>query len=145
MRKIAGILLAAALVVPVGLSAQQPQGPGRGGMMARNAASIAVAHKQDLKLTDDQVTKISAIEKQLQEKNAPIQEKMRQAWGGGERPDFQNMTDEQRQAMRSLMQEIRTNNEAAQGDVEKVLNADQAKQLQDIMQQEMPMRRRPNG
>ncbi len=148
--KIAGILLAAALLVPAALSAQQqPQGPGprRGMMGMRNAAAIAVAHKDDLGLSDELVTKLQTLDKAAQDKNAPLLKQMQDARQG---VDFQSMTDEQRQAMREkmqpIMQQIRDNNQAVRADVEKLLNADQVKKLADILQQEMPMRGpRPNG
>ncbi len=144
--KIAGILLAAALIAPAALSAQQGPGPGR--MMGmRNAAAIAVAHKDDLGLNDETVTKLQAIDKAAQEKNAPLMKQMQDARGG---LDFQSMTDEQRQAFREKMQPIRqqlmANSQDARSQVEKLLTADQVKKLGDILQQEMPMRGpRPNN
>ncbi|HEX9107271.1 MAG TPA: hypothetical protein VF832_08580 [Longimicrobiales bacterium] len=148
--KIAGMMLAAALLAPVALSAQgNPQGPGpRRGMMMRSAAAIAVAHKDDLGLSDDLVAKLTEIDKAAQEKNAPVIKQMQDLRAGA--GDFQSMTDEQRQAFREksapLMQQIRDNNQAVRADVEKLLTADQVKKLGDIIQQEMPMRGpRPNG
>ncbi len=151
--KIAGILLAAALLLPAGLAAQEQPQPqpqpqpqagqrmgGRG--MMRSPVAIAIAHKADLNLTDDQVAKLDAIEKQLQEKNAPLREKMRAAMSGA--GDFQSMTDDQRQAMREkmqpVMQELRANSQAARADAEKVLKPEQVTKLQQILEQEMPQR-----
>ena len=145
--KIAGILLAAALLAPVALSAQQqPQGGPRRGMMGmRNAAAIAVAHKDDLGLSAEIVAKLQEIDKQAQEKNAPLMKQIQEAMAGA---DFQSMTDEQRQAFREKSQPIRqqmvANAQAARADVEKLLSADQLKKLGDILQAEMPQRR-PNG
>ena len=153
MRKLAGILLAAALMAPMALSAQQQpgqgMGQGRGMGMGRgmNPISIAVAHKADLGLSDDVAAKLDALAKELQEKNAPIMKQMMDARAG---VDFQSMTDEQRQAMREktmpLMQKLRDNNQAARTDAEKLLTPDQVKKLADIIQQEMPQRGpRPNN
>ena len=152
MRKLAGILLAAALMAPMALSAQQQPGMGQGrgmgrGMMGMNAISIAVAHKADLGLNDEVAAKLDAMAKELQEKNAPIMKQMTDARAG---VDFQSMTDEQRQAMREktmpLMQKLRDNNQAARTDAEKLLTPDQVKKLADIIQQEMPQRGpRPNN
>ncbi len=152
--KIAGMVLAAALLLPAALMAQQPQAqqPPQGaprmggrGMMMRSPIAIAIAHKADLSLTDDQVAKLNDIEKQLQEKNAPIRDKMRESMQGA--GDFQSMTDEQRQAMREkmqpLMQQMRANTAAARQDAEKLLKPEQVSKLQDILQQEMPMRGQP--
>ncbi len=146
--KLAGLVLAAALLAPAALAAQgQPgQGPGRG-MRMRSAAAIAIEHKADLGLSDDIVAKLEAVDKQVQDKNAPIMKQMQDARAG---VDFQSMTDEQRQEMRQkmqpIMQQLRDNNQAARADVEKLLTADQVKKLGDIIQQEMPMRGpRPNG
>ncbi len=147
--KIAGILLAAALLAPVALSAQQQpgQGPGGRGMGMRSAAAIAIEHKADLGLSDELVAKLQTIEKQLQDKNAPLMKQMMDARAG---VDPQSMTDEQRQQMREkmmpVMQQVRDNRQAARAEVEKLLTADQVKKLGDMIQQEMPMRGpRPNG
>ncbi len=147
--KIAGILLAAALLAPVALSAQQQpgQGPRGRGMGMRSAAAIAIEHKADLGLTDEIVAKLQVIEKNLQDKNAPLVKQRQDAMQG---MDFQSMTDDQRQQMREkmmpIMQQMRDNNQAARTEVEKLLTADQVKKLGDLIQQEMPMRgQRPNG
>jgi len=146
--KIAGILLAAALLAPAALNAQQqPQrGPGGRGMM-RSAVAIAVAHKADLGLSDAVAAKLQTIDEQLQAKNAPVMKQMQDARAGA---DFQSMTDEERQAFRTkvapLMQQLRDNNQAARAEAEKLLTPDQVKKLADIVQQEMPMRGpRPNN
>ncbi len=146
--KLAGLVLAAALLAPAALAAQGPpgQGPGRG-MRMRSPAAIAIDHKADLGLTDEIVAKLQVIDKNLQDKNAPLVKQRQDAMQGF---DFQNATDEQRQEMRQkmqpIMQQLRDNNQAARADVEKLLTADQVKKLGDIIQQEMPMRGpRPNG
>lgn len=144
--KMAGMILAAALLVPVALSAQQgPPGgaPGRGmGMRMRSPIAIAIDHKADLTLTDDQVTKLQAIDAKLTEKNAPIRQKMQEARPQG--VNFQDMTDEQRQAMRDkvmpLMQELMANTQEARTEAEKLLKPEQVTKLQEILQQEMPQR-----
>ncbi len=146
--KLAGLVLAAALLAPAALAAQGPpgQGPGRG-MRMRNAAAIAIEHKADLALSDEIVTKLQAIDKAAEEKNAPLMKQMQDARAG---VDFQSMTDEQRQEMRQkmqpIMQQLRDNNQATRADVEKLLTADQVQKLGGIIQQEMPQRGpRPNG
>ncbi len=144
--KIAGMMLAVALLAPAALAAQGPPGGGPGrGMMMRSPIAIAVAHKADLTLTDDQVTKLNALETALQAKNAPLVKQMQDARQGF---DFQNATDEQRQQMREkmmpIMQQLRTNRDAAQADAEKLLKPEQVTKLHDILQQEMP-RRGPGG
>ncbi len=146
--KLAGMVLATALLIPAVLAAQEPQGQGQGrgpgggrGMMMRTPAAIAIAHKADLSLTDDQVSKLDAIDKDYTAKNAPLMQKMRdavQAAGG-----FQSMTDEQRQALAPVRQQLMANRQAARDETEKVLKPEQVTKLQDILQQEMPMRGRP--
>lgn len=147
--KIAGMLLAAALLAPAALSAQQQpgQGPGGRGMGMRNAAAIAIEHKADLGLSDEIVAKLQTIDKAAQDKNAPLVKQMQDARAG---VDFQSMTDEQRQAMRQkmqpIMQQLRDNNQAARADVEKLLTPEQVQKLGDFIQQAMPQRGpRPNG
>jgi len=145
--KLAGFVLAAALLAPAALAAQgQPgQGPRRG-MMFRSAAAVAIEHKADLGLTDQIVAKLEAINKQVEDKNAPLMKQMQDARAGF---DFQSATPAQRQEMRQktqpIMQQIRDNNQAARADVDKLLTADQVKKLGDLLQQAMPMRGRPNG
>ncbi len=145
--KFAGMVLAAALLIPAALAAQgQDQGQGRGpgggrGMMMRSPAAIAIAHKADLSLSDDQVAKLDAIDKDFQAKNAPLMQKFRdamQAAGG-----FQNMTDEQRQAMAPMREQLQANRQAARDATEKLLKPEQVTKLQDIIQQEMPRFGRP--
>ena len=145
--KIAGMILVAALLAPAALVAQGPPGgAGRGMMRMPSPVAIAVAHKADLSLTEDQLTKLQAIETQLQAKNAPLMKQWQDARQG--MPDFQSMTDEQRQQMREkmmpIMQQLRTNREAAQADAEKLLKPEQVTKLHEILQQEMP-RRGPGG
>ncbi len=146
--KIAGILLAAALLAPMALSAQQQPGQGpRGRGMMRSPIAIAIDHKADLGLSDDVVAKLQTIEQGLQQKNAPIVKQMQDARAGF---DVQNATDEQRQEMRQkmqpIMQQLRDNNQAARAEAEKLLTAEQVQKLGDIIQQEMPQRGpRPNG
>ncbi len=115
--------------------------------MMRSAAAIAIEHKADLGLSDEIVAKLQALDKQAQDKNAPLMKQMQDARAGF---DFQTATDEQRQAMRQktqpIMQQIRDNNQAARADVEKLLTPEQVQKLGDLIQQEMPMRGpRPNG
>src|SRR5512140_2919703 len=149
MRKLASILLGAALLAPVGLVAQgQPGGgPGGRGIMMRSPIAIAIAHKADLALTDDQAAKLDVIDKALTAKNAPLRQKMQEARNG---VDFQSMTDEQRQAMREkvmpIMTEMRANPASARAEAEKLLKPEQVTKLQAILQQEMPQRGpRPNN
>ncbi len=148
MRKLAGMLLAAALMAPAALTAQQQPGPGGRGMgMRMNPVAVAVAHKADLGLTDEVAAKLETISKQLQDKNAPIMKQMQDARGNA---DFMSMTQEERQAYRQkvapLMQQVRDNNQAARTEAEKLLTKDQVAKLNDILAQEMPQRGpRPNN
>jgi uncharacterized FlgJ-related protein len=145
--KIAGILLAAALLTPAAVYAQGPGG-GRGFGNRATAASIALAHKADLNLTAAQATQIDTLQAQYEAKSTALREKM---MGGGQ-VDFQSMTDEQRQAFREKMQpymeQMRADRDSLQAHVEKVLKPDQVTKLQGFIQQEMPQRgggMRPNN
>jgi Spy/CpxP family protein refolding chaperone len=129
LRRIA--LAALFLALPVAAQAQNAQGPrgqGQGRMMS--PVAVLLEHKAELGLSAEQVTKIEKISSALQEKNAPIMEKMRQA----------RESNADRSQMQPLMEQVRTNNEAARKEVMALLSPEQQKKAQELAAQ-----RRPNG
>lgn len=157
MKAMRCILVTAVLcLAPAALLAQGGGGRGmggRGGMMGamsgRSPVAFVIDHKADLQLSDDQVAKLQDIEKKVEDKNKPLVEKMRQAWGGGERPDFQSMSDEDRQALREkirpITQEIRDNDDAARQEANGVLTSEQKSKVEELMQQMRQQRRSGGG
>jgi Spy/CpxP family protein refolding chaperone len=128
----------ALMLLPAGLLAQNP--PMRqGGMMRRDPVSMVLDQKDQLKLSDDQVKQITAIQQDLQKKNAPIQEKMQAARQKYGNPPSDADRAKMREEMGPMFQEMRSNNDAAMASVMKLLNADQQKTVQDMMS------RRPGG
>lgn len=127
------ILLAAMfLALPVAAHAQNPQGPGRGqGRMMMSPAAMLLEHKAELGLSADQVAKLEKISSALQEKNAPIMEKMRQA----------RQSNADRSQMQPLMEQMRENNDAARKEVMAILTPEQQKKAQELVAQ----RRRDGG
>lgn len=119
MRTLMALVLTAAMVAPI--YAQRQRGQGRGGfgggmfgppsgVMLLNSEDV----QKDLKLTDEQKTKV----KDFQTKRL---EAMRELFSGGERPD------------REKMQEIRKKNQEEDAKfVKDTLTADQAKRLKQI-------------
>lgn len=159
MRLIYGLSLITALIaMPAVAQAQQQQqrptqtAPGsRGGMQQRQArtpSSVILQHKDELKLSAEQVAQIEEIGAELQEKNRPLQEKMREARGSG---SGGQMSQEERakllQKMAPITEEIRKNTEAAREKMLQVLNAEQQKKVKEIWEanQQQQRNRRPGG
>ncbi len=117
MRTLMAMVLTAAMVAPVYAQRQRGQG-GRGGGFGMQQAGIGLLRSEDvqkdLKLTDEQKTKV----KDFQTKQ---QAAMRELFSGGERPD------------REKMQEImKKNQEESQQFLKDTLTADQNKRLKQI-------------
>jgi hypothetical protein len=132
------------LLVPSALLAQGRQGRGGpgGGMAMMNAAKILIENRAELALTDEQAAKLQVIADSLEKKNAPYvaeMAKMRAAGG------MQNMSDADREKMRSNMQAARTNGEAAQAEIDAVLTADQKTKAEEIISRNRRGRRGGGG
>lgn len=146
MRNLNRILLAVGLLaLPAAVSAQGPGGPGGRGGMRGGVAAMALEHKADLNLTDEQVAKLQDIQKKLDEKNKPLREKMEKQTNGA---SFRDLTDEQREALRPIMEDLRENSRKSADEVREVLTKEQQDKLRELM----PMRggrgdrgARPNG
>lgn len=133
-----GMLLAA----PVMLAAQQPapQDTAR----PRSPIAVMLAHKSDLDLKADQVSKLEAIQKKLDTAVSPLQKQL-EAWRAN-RPSqsqpgaFLNMTEAQRQQfmaqrqkMRETAMELRALNRAAGAQAHAVLTPDQQTRMRQMM------------
>jgi hypothetical protein len=127
------------LAVPTMAFAQgggQRGGQRGGGMGARSPLAIVIEKKADLKLNDEQVVKITALDKALTEKNAPHMAKMTAMREGGQ-PN--------REAMMEIQQAIRANNTAAQESLKDVLNAEQMEMATKMIAEATPRGRRGGG
>jgi len=126
------------LAVPTAVFAQggQRQGGQRGGGMTMSPLAVVLEKKADLKLSDEQVKSVEALEKALAEKNAPHLAKMREMRQGGQ-PD--------RAAMMEIQQAIRANNTEAQEKLKDVLNAEQLEMATKLIAEAMPQRGRRGG
>jgi hypothetical protein len=159
MRARIRIGLAFALLTMPGALAAQAGPPGRAAgpmqMMAqRSPVDIILEHRADLKLSDDQVTKLEAIDRAVEEKNRPHVEKIRETMGNAPtRPGgMQNMTPQEREAMRArreavrpLMEKIQANNQEGLKQAEEVLAPDQRSQARELIRQAQERRPRPGG
>ena len=135
MRKMM-MAVAAMLVVPTAVSAQgQRQGGGRG-MMAPNPIEVVIEHAADLKLTEDQTHKLHTLHEELVAKNRPIMEEMAKAREAG---------NADRETMMAKMATVRENNDAAQGKLKDILNADQLAQATKFIEDSRPQRGRRGG
>ncbi len=133
-----GLLFAAPLV----LAAQQPAAQDTA--RPRDPIATMLAHKSDLDLKADQVSKLEAIQKKLDGAAAPLRKQL-EAFRAN-RPSqsqpgaFLNMTEAQRQQfiadrqkMRDAAVELRGLNRAAGAQAHAVLTTDQQTQLRQIM------------
>mgnify|MGYP000053028929 CR=1 FL=1 len=143
-------ILALALAPAVVAAQDQPRGPG-GAMqrLRRNPVAAILERRADLQLTNEQVAKLEAIRKKLDEQNAPLLAKLDEARGnapGGGAP----ASDEQREAMRQRMaelrpvlQQVRENNRKAIEEASAVLTPEQRQKVRGIL--EPPAPRRPGS
>ncbi len=131
MRK-AMVLAFAMLAVPALASAQGgPPGGGRG-MMQQNVAKLLIDKQADLSLTAEQVTKLEAVAKKIDEKTTPIMADLRKARESGAG----------REVMMGKMQELRgVSDEAFEKDIKPVLSEEQATKAAKIIEESRPMRR----
>ena len=103
MRRIFGILVAAALVAPAAAAGQEP------GMRRPMAPGMHLEHlleqRDHLQLTAEQVARLEAIHREVEQKNRPLMEKL-QAMHGEMAPGAHarsEMTAEQREKHREMM------------------------------------------
>jgi len=129
-------LALALLALPASALAQQPgrglgMGPGAGmgpGMgQPHDPVATLLARKAELGLTDDQVKQLQALQKQLQEKNGPLIEKMQ-----AERAAMLQQRQQHWQQMRPIADEIRENNRAAGDRIHQILTPEQQLKLHDL-------------
>jgi predicted transglutaminase-like cysteine proteinase len=136
----------------------------RGERRGRNPLAMLIAHRQQLNLTDAQVSQLQAIRQRLEAQNRPLMERVRSLRQQAGLPDFRRerreqgqgqaegqeqgrrerpqLTPEQRQAMQRLrpqlqpiMQQLRANNQAAMKEVQSVLTDAQKQQIRQFMRQ----------
>src|SRR5262245_41724469 len=119
----------ALLVLPAALLAQTgKERGGRGFGAGANSVEFVLQHRSDLTLSADQVTKLEAVASQLEQNNKPIIAELQK-----NRPaSRQEMTEQQREEMRSVMEKLRGNREDAQKQVAAILTQDQKTKLQSI-------------
>ena len=152
MKKFA-MVLALALLPASEMAQESPNGgPPMGGMrmgqgrMQQNTIEWLLTQKEQFRPTDEQVTKLEALAKALNDSTAPMRDEMRKEReaamqsGGDRREAFEKM--------RPTMEKLRHADEEATEDALKVLNDEQQKVVKDLIdarQKEMQSRRRPGG
>jgi hypothetical protein len=130
MRKTMAVI--ALLLLPAAAMAQR----GRGGRMRpdsamqNNVVEVVLQHKTDLSLNSDQVSKLEAIGKKLEEANKPIAEELRKQQGAGRARD---LTEEQRTALRATMEKVRENRTKALDEMKAVLNEEQMAKVRELV------------
>lgn len=174
MRTIPLALLAAALVAAPTPAPAQVAGPPAARQERPPHAPLErlLERRAELGLTDEQVTRLQAIQARLQEQNAPLREQVRAARPAHAphprrmtpeqraemRERMQAMTPEQRREMRGqmrarlqehrgelepVMRQLRENRRAAMDQVREVLTDEQEARLREMMEQRRE--RRPMG
>lgn len=141
MTRINRVLLAAALLAAPApaLLAQQPGTPpaaeqqkqGRQGPRPSPVAAL-LEHRAELKLTAQQVARLEAIQRDLEQKNEPFRRQLEAARPQrGERPDGPPSEEERaamrarREQLRPQMEQVRANHRAAMEQVRSVLTEEQ--------------------
>ena len=135
------IAVIALMLLPAAVSAQRPnRDRAQRQDNLRNVVEIVIEKKADLTLNDEQVTKLTALAKQLEEKNKPTVEQIQKLRDNGARP--RDMNEEQRESMKKAMATIQENRKAALEDVRGVLNDEQKKKLKALLEEMRPERRK---
>jgi hypothetical protein len=129
------IAIIALLMLPAAAAAQRGRGQRMrpDSAMQQNVIEIVVQHKADLALTSDQIAKLEPIAKSLDEKNKNLVEELARFRGTGTRPT--DMSEEQRQQMRSLMEKVREHRTNAVEELRAVLNEEQMKKVRELLPQ----------
>lgn len=142
MKTIAMIVLLAAAAAPGALPAQSRM-PGAGAVQRETGPVDALLkHRTELRLTDDQVTRLRAIDQRLEEQNRALREQLRAngldaARERGRRTrelseQERDQLRERMQAARPVMERIRENNRAARDQVRQVLTPEQQDRLRNL-------------
>ncbi len=142
-RTVMGAFMALALVAAPAMAQGGPGRPGMGaGMrgpaqMERNPVQVLLDHGQDLALTAEQVTKLTAIQARVEKENGPRWEQMKKAFGDKAPAD---MTAEERQQARERMQalqpvrdQIRETDRTAMAEARALLTPDQVTKMRAFM------------
>lgn len=142
MKRIVLMSLLLSAAAPAMLPAQGRQ-PGTGVMQREHGALDALLkHRAELRLTDDQVARLTALDQRLDEQNRALREQF-EAAGLGEmrerghrRRDLSPAEREQlrarMQAARPLLEQLRENNRAAREQVRQILTAEQQNRLREL-------------
>jgi Spy/CpxP family protein refolding chaperone len=156
MRRSMMMALSLALMVPAVGVAQRPDGPrmrdGREMPMRPPAGGVALMleKKADLKLTDDQVTRLEAIQARYAERTAPLRARADSLRPDrGERQDLDaNALRQRRQAGAEIMTLMREEGQTARTEALALLSNDQQQKVQEMEQsrrKEMEARRDRRG
>lgn len=153
-------LLAAAAVPAAAQPGEQP--PFREDA-ARQPFEALLRHREELQLSDDQVRRIQTIGRQLEERNAPLRQRLVQEhrrWREERRAQLERMTPRQRraelrrmrgqrgeppvpEALRPTVHQMRVNISDAMHQAQGVLTAEQRVRAQDILRRQLRPAERP--
>ncbi|MEZ4417505.1 MAG: Spy/CpxP family protein refolding chaperone [Gemmatimonadota bacterium] len=123
-----GLMVASTAVPLAGQAGPRGRMGGGPGPMGMGAAALALEHKDELGLSEAQVGRLEEIRGEAEEAVRPFREEMqasRPQRGSGERP-----SEEQRQAMRATMEEMRKALEPHDKAASEVLTAEQRTKLE---------------
>ncbi|MCY1017905.1 hypothetical protein [Pyxidicoccus sp. MSG2] len=153
LKKLPVVMMLAFPVLACAQDAQAQRGSGGGEMMRRRPPSslqLLLENRETLALTPEQVGTVSGLQAALEEKNAPLIEKLEalrpphpppgaggRANGGppaGAPPDAATM-EARRQQLEPLFQEVRANDDAAYAQAEAVLSDTQKTRARELITQ----------
>jgi acyl-CoA reductase-like NAD-dependent aldehyde dehydrogenase len=165
MKSYVRYMVALGLLAAAPAAAQQNGRPGadsvrggrweQGGRQHRPAFQGLLAYRQELQLTDAQVTRLQEIGRRLEERNRPIRAQLQaqhEQFKAQRRAQMERLTPEQRrdtlrrlreegqrreipQAMRAPMEQMRANIRVAMEEAQGVLNAQQKERARQLMQE----------
>jgi hypothetical protein len=163
VRYVLAALLAAFAAAPA--AAQPGDRPPFPEDAARRPFDALLRHRGELQLSAEQVRRIEAIGRQLEERNAPLRQRLvqdHQRWREERRAQLERMTPQQRraelrrmrgqrgeppvpEALRPTVQQMRVNISDALHQAQGVLTAEQRVRAQDILRRQMRAEHRPGA
>ena len=102
--------------------------------MMGSSIAFLLEKAEDLSLTSEQTEQLTALQAEIEERNAPLLEKLSEIRGSGDR-----------EGMRSVMMELREGDREAVEKAMPLLEASQQEQAKALLQERRANRRRPGG
>ncbi|WP_375768137.1 hypothetical protein NR798_41730 [Archangium gephyra] len=122
------------LAIPLLASAQGPRGHGGGPGRPSSSLELLLKNQEALALTAEQAAQVEALQAALEQKNAPILEKLEALRPPRPPPDSEEMRA-RRQQVEPLITELRANDDAAYQEAELLLSDTQKARARELITQ----------